>query len=212
MAKVRGDRGGDRRRAPPRPPRVLHLGERRDRSPAARPAGRPRSGGHRDPRAGRRHGVARRAGPFFRPLIEAGGQVAWFNPLSLLRIRRRRADFRSHRKIVVCDGRVGFTGGMNVADTETAEFSGSAAWRDTHTRFEGSAVRVLQRVFAEDWLYATGWQAAPRRSADPGVRQVRARCVPPPSAAPDLWLRARLETRSAREHHDETSHTITELR
>ena len=95
-------------------------------------------------------------GRFFRPLIEAGGQVAWFNPLSLLRIRRRRADFRSHRKIIVCDGRIGFTGGMNVADTETAEFSGSAAWRDTHALFEGSAVRVLQRVFVEDWLYATG--------------------------------------------------------
>jgi cardiolipin synthase len=93
---------------------------------------------------------------FFKPLREAGAQVAWFNPLSLLRIRRRRADFRTHRKIVVCDGRVGFTGGMNVADAETAEFSGGLAWRDTHARFVGSAVRVLQRVFAEDWLYATG--------------------------------------------------------
>jgi cardiolipin synthase len=94
-------------------------------------------------------------GRFFRPLIEAGGQVAWFNPVSLFHIRKRRADFRSHRKIIVCDGRVGFIGGMNVADTETAEFSGDAAWRDTHMRFEGSAVRVLQRVFVEDWCYAT---------------------------------------------------------
>jgi cardiolipin synthase len=93
---------------------------------------------------------------FFDPLRQAGGRVVWFNPLSLLHIRRRRADFRTHRKIVVCDGRVGFTGGMNVADTETAEFTGAAAWRDTHLRIEGSAVRVLQRVFAEDWLYATG--------------------------------------------------------
>jgi cardiolipin synthase A/B len=93
---------------------------------------------------------------FFRGLSEAGASVAWFNPVSLLGIRRRRADFRTHRKIVVCDGRVGFTGGMNVADAETAEFTGSKAWRDTHMRFEGSAVRVLQRVFAEDWFYATG--------------------------------------------------------
>jgi cardiolipin synthase len=45
---------------------------------------------------------------------------------------------------------------MNVADAETAEFTGDKAWRDTHMRFEGSAVRVLQRVFAEDWFYATG--------------------------------------------------------
>lgn len=97
-------------------------------------------------------GVRRR---FFDPLVQAGAELAWFNPVSLLAIRRRRADFRSHRKILVCDGRVGFTGGMNVADAETAEFSGGLAWRDTHLRIEGSAVRVLQRVFAEDWCYAT---------------------------------------------------------
>jgi cardiolipin synthase A/B len=92
---------------------------------------------------------------FFRPLADAGAKVAWFNPVSLLGLRRRRVDFRTHRKIVVCDGRVGFTGGMNVADAQTAEFTGAQAWRDTHVRFEGSAVRVLQRVFAEDWFYAT---------------------------------------------------------
>jgi cardiolipin synthase len=95
-------------------------------------------------------------GDFFEPLVEAGGSVAWFNPITVLGgLRRRRIDFRTHRKIIVCDGRVGFTGGINVADTESAEFSGKNAWRDTHLRIEGSAVLVLQRVFAEDWLYAT---------------------------------------------------------
>jgi cardiolipin synthase A/B len=98
------------------------------------------------------HGVR---GGFFKPLVAAGAEVAWFNPVSLLGMRRRRADFRSHRKIVVCDGRVGFTGGMNVADAQTREFTGGEAWRDTHLCFEGSAVRALQRVFVEDWLYAT---------------------------------------------------------
>jgi cardiolipin synthase len=75
--------------------------------------------------------------------------------VSLFRIRRRRADFRTHRKIVVCDGTVGFTGGMNVADAHSAEFAGDKAWRDTHVRITGSAVRALQRVFAEDWLYCS---------------------------------------------------------
>ncbi|MDQ3365137.1 MAG: cardiolipin synthase [Myxococcota bacterium] len=93
-------------------------------------------------------------GAFFDPLRAAGGEVAWFNPLSLF-VSRRRADFRSHRKIVVCDGSVGFTGGMNIADAQTAEYAGAAAWRDTHVRIVGSAVRALQRVFAEDWMYAT---------------------------------------------------------
>jgi cardiolipin synthase len=94
-------------------------------------------------------------GNFFRTLTAAGGEVAWFNPLSLLRLRRRRPDFRTHRKIVVCDGAVGFTGGMNVADAHSGELTGERAWRDTHVRIVGSAVRVLQRVFAEDWAYAT---------------------------------------------------------
>jgi cardiolipin synthase len=87
-------------------------------------------------------------------LKRSGVNIAVFNP-PLVPARLHAMNLRNHRKILVVDGRVGFTGGMNVADTETTEFSGDAAWRDTHMRFEGSAVRVLQRVFAEDWCYAT---------------------------------------------------------
>src|SRR5262249_28675074 len=61
----------------------------------------------------------------------------------------------THRKIVVCDGRVGFTGGMNITDVHTAEFTGDRAWRDTHIRVAGSAVRALQRTFVDDWYFAT---------------------------------------------------------
>lgn len=93
---------------------------------------------------------------FLAPLEEAGGRIAWFNPVSLTRLRNRYTNFRTHRKIVVCDGVVGFTGGMNVSDEQTAEHHGERAWRDTHIRIEGSAVRALQRVFIEDWAYATG--------------------------------------------------------
>jgi cardiolipin synthase len=91
---------------------------------------------------------------FFKPLVAAGAHVFWFNPVSLFALRRRRADFRSHRKIVVCDGNVGFMGGMNIEDAQTPEFTGDAAWRDTHVRFAGSTVRALQRIFVEDWAYS----------------------------------------------------------
>jgi cardiolipin synthase len=91
---------------------------------------------------------------FLRPLRDAGAQVAWFNPISMRWIRTRRADFRCHRKIVVCDGVVGFTGGMNIADAQSAELS-KAYWRDTHLRIEGAAVLSLQRLFIEDWYFAT---------------------------------------------------------
>ena len=91
---------------------------------------------------------------FLRPLRQAGAQVAWFNPVSLRWIRTRRADFRSHRKIVVCDGAVAFMGGMNIADVHTAEMTPNA-WRDTHVRIAGAAALPIQRIFLEDWLFAT---------------------------------------------------------
>ncbi len=95
------------------------------------------------------------SGKFLRSLTSAGVEYAEFNPVALLRVRPRRTNFRTHRKIVVVDGVVGFTGGMNIADCHTPEFSGEHAWRDTHVRFEGAAVRALQRVFLEDWYFAT---------------------------------------------------------
>jgi cardiolipin synthase len=101
-------------------------------------------------------------GAFLRPLREAGARIGWFNPVGFVSLRRKRADFRTHRKIVVVDGDVGFTGGMNVTDVHTAEFT-TPAWRDTHLRLTGSAVRALQRVWLEDWLFATGEQLAAAR-------------------------------------------------
>ncbi|HTJ44139.1 MAG TPA: cardiolipin synthase [Kofleriaceae bacterium] len=92
---------------------------------------------------------------FLRPLREAGATVAWFNPVRLFTLRRKRADFRSHRKIVVVDGRVGFTGGMNITDLHSAALS-KAYWRDTHVKLTGVAVWPIQRVFFEDWYYAAG--------------------------------------------------------
>src|SRR5690606_15521454 len=64
-------------------------------------------------------------------------------------------NLRTHRKIVVIDGRVGYTGGMNVSDDQD-ETLGDSAYRDLHLRLEGNVVRELQQVFAEDWAYATG--------------------------------------------------------
>lgn len=89
------------------------------------------------------------------PLRAAGAEVAFFNPVTLTRIRPSRANFRTHRKIVVVDGEIGFTGGINVDDVHTSEVKKELAWRDTHLRFEGGAVRPLQRIFLEDWAFAT---------------------------------------------------------
>jgi cardiolipin synthase len=90
---------------------------------------------------------------FLRPLRDAGVAVAWFNPVRLRTLRRRRVDFRSHRKIVVCDGRTAFTGGMNITDVHSAALS-KRYWRDTHLGLTGAAVWPIQRLFFEDWSFA----------------------------------------------------------
>ncbi len=92
---------------------------------------------------------------FLTPLREAGIDMAWFNPVKLRSLRLRRPDFRTHRKIVVCDGRVGFTGGMNITDNHSASRC-KDYWRDTHMRMTGAAVWPLQRLFVEDWYFAAG--------------------------------------------------------
>jgi len=117
---------------------------------------------------------------FFQPLLDAGGELAWFHPMHFGRIWRRTwVNLRSHRKIVVVDGGIGFTGGINVTDEENERLR-SDAYRDLHLRVEGDAVRGLQLLFVEDWAYATGQrdfissvaQSMPPRAAGPIQAQV----------------------------------------
>ena len=65
-----------------------------------------------------------------------------------------RLNYRNHRKIVVIDGRIGYTGGMNVADRyiKGCEWG---HWRDTHARIEGKGVQGLQSVFLIDWYFVS---------------------------------------------------------
>jgi cardiolipin synthase len=117
---------------------------------------------------------------FFAPLLEAGGELAWFHPMRFGRIWKRTwLNLRSHRKIVVVDGRIAFTGGINVTDEENERLRPDA-YRDLHLRIEGDAVRALQLLFVEDWAYASGQrdfissvaQAMPPRAPGPIAAQV----------------------------------------
>ncbi|RXE19679.1 cardiolipin synthase, partial [Xanthomonas perforans] len=91
-----------------------------------------------------------------RTLREAGVETAWFHPSQLLKpFKRPWLNLRTHRKVIVIDGRVGFTGGINVTDDENEQVR-KQAYRDLHVRLQGHVVRSLQLVFLEDWLYATG--------------------------------------------------------
>ena len=100
---------------------------------------------------------------FLAPLKAAGVRVALFHDTRIGRRLRPVTNYRTHRKIVVCDGIVGFTGGVNITDEEDMR-TRKDAYHDVHLRIEGSAVRWLQTTFLEDWAYTTG--EYPRNAAD----------------------------------------------
>lgn len=75
------------------------------------------------------------------------------NPLGM---RMPYANLRSHRKILVVDGHIGFSGGMNIREGFTTAIAGEHTAKDTHFRIEGPLVTQLITVFAQDWRFTTG--------------------------------------------------------
>ncbi|HZG16697.1 MAG TPA: cardiolipin synthase [Candidatus Bathyarchaeia archaeon] len=90
---------------------------------------------------------------FFKPLREAGGEVAAFFP-SRIPFFNYRLNYRNHRKIAVIDGKVGFIGGINIGDEYLGNDKYLGYWRDTHLMIRGSAVLLLQGRFLLDWNLA----------------------------------------------------------
>jgi cardiolipin synthase len=67
-----------------------------------------------------------------------------------------RLNNRDHRKLLVIDGRIGFTGGVGIADEWTGHAQDANHWRDTHYRIEGPAVAEMQAAFLDNWMKVTG--------------------------------------------------------
>ena len=89
-----------------------------------------------------------------RDMERAGVRVILFRPPKPYAVRR--LVNRTHRRILVADGRVGMTGGVGIAAEWTGDAEDPDHWRDTHVRVRGPVVRGLQGAFAENWLEATG--------------------------------------------------------
>ncbi|HET9622542.1 MAG TPA: phosphatidylserine/phosphatidylglycerophosphate/cardiolipin synthase family protein [Kofleriaceae bacterium] len=88
-------------------------------------------------------------------LRAAGCEVIDFNPIAPWR-RRFRLSHRDHRKVIVVDDRVGFTGGLNIADDYAALEDGGVGWHDMHCRVTGAVVVDLARMFRRTWLRSGG--------------------------------------------------------
>jgi len=84
----------------------------------------------------------------------AGVQVTEYNPLPWYTLSR--LNNRTHRKILVVDGKIGFTGGVGVADQWLGDADSKEHWRDTHFRFVGPVVAQMQSAFTDNWLTTEG--------------------------------------------------------
>ncbi len=91
---------------------------------------------------------------YVRQLQRAGVKVAFFLPWGMTG-RRFNLNCRNHRKLVMVDGRVGFTGSQNIGDEYLGRRRRYGPWRDTHLRIRGPAAVQLQEIFVEDWHFAT---------------------------------------------------------
>lgn len=87
-------------------------------------------------------------------LEEAGVEVAWLRPLHWYTLHR--AAQRSHARVVVVDGEVGYTGGFGLADYWLGDGHTKGQWRESNVRFGGPTVASLQAAFAAGWVEATG--------------------------------------------------------
>src|SRR4030095_1373448 len=91
---------------------------------------------------------------------DAGCQVEVFRrieaPQVLLPWKLLRYNYRNHRRVLVIDGRTGFTGGYGISDAWTVRGQTENHWRETNARVEGPIVKYLQAAFTESWLEATG--------------------------------------------------------
>jgi cardiolipin synthase len=104
-------------------------------------------------------------------MTEAGVDVRWFRPFA--RWKFWEVAHRTHRKILVCDGRVGFTGGVGIAEEWEGNARHPGEWRETHFRIEGPAVKGLQSAFLCNWFEACGETFSMANTPPPSLPQGR---------------------------------------
>jgi cardiolipin synthase len=85
-----------------------------------------------------------------RKMEDCDVEVRWFRPFR--RFGFRHANHRTHRKVIVVDEEIGFTGGVGIADEWTGDARSEDEWRDTHFRVRGPAVDGLRSAFLDNWL------------------------------------------------------------
>jgi cardiolipin synthase len=106
------------------------------------------------------HGSGNAPAEIIAVMKDAGCKVEYFRRIEAEGIifpwKLLRYNYRSHRRVLVIDGQIGFTGGYGISEAWTGDGRTPEHWRDTNVRIEGPLARFLQAAFAESWLEATG--------------------------------------------------------
>jgi cardiolipin synthase len=105
--------------------------------------------------------------------LRQGGVEAYpFNKVRLL-LFANRINYRNHRKIIIVDGKTGFTGGINISDLyiNNQNKKNKYFWRDTHLRIDGPGTLYLQNIFLCDWNFCSGQKLEPDASFFDAVPQ-----------------------------------------
>ena len=94
-------------------------------------------------------------------------RLVWFNPVGMWTVEA--TNNRTHRKLLIVDGEVGFTGGVGVADHWLGDARNEKEWRDTQFEITGPVVQALEACFYENWVEAGGTEAPPIGPAPPSA-------------------------------------------
>ncbi len=100
------------------------------------------------------HGGSKLEKSALKDMQQAGVQVELYRPLRWYNIGR--LNKRTHRKLLVVDGKIGFTGGVGIADSWEGHAQDPDHWRDIHFRIEGPVVAQLQSAFDDNWIKTSG--------------------------------------------------------
>jgi len=95
-------------------------------------------------------GAAKMSNEWLDSMNAAGVDIAWFRPP--VRWKIWEVDNRTHRKVLVCDDKVAFTGGVGISKEWEGDTRNSDEWRDTHFRIEGPAVNGVRAAFTDNWV------------------------------------------------------------
>lgn len=105
---------------------------------------------------------------YFKTLMDGGVEVAAFSPANLSHFLQS-INYRNHQKIVIIDGKIGYTGGMNIKD-EYVKGLAWGVWTDLHIRVKGPAAQGFQSVFLRDWYYTTDEYLLNRKEFYPEIK------------------------------------------